>query len=67
MAKIDMFDGKVNNISDAQKKQQLIVRYMIINKNGLMADNGYSYPSDAQLRNIFAISFRTARFFISIL
>jgi hypothetical protein len=29
---------------------------MNINGNGLMADNGYSYPSDAQLRNIFASS-----------
>ncbi len=24
--------------------------------DGLMADNGYDYPSDAQLRNIFASS-----------
>ena len=24
--------------------------------NGLMSDNGYPYPSDAQLRNIFASS-----------
>lgn len=24
--------------------------------NGLMADNGYDYPSDEQLRNIFASS-----------
>lgn len=29
---------------------------MNINGNGLMADNGYSYPSNAQLRNIFASS-----------
>ena len=29
---------------------------MNVNGNGLMADNGYSYPSDAQLRNIFASS-----------
>ncbi len=33
-----------------------IVRDMNNNGNGLMADNGYSYPSDAQLRNIFASS-----------
>ena len=29
---------------------------MNINNHGLMADNGYSYPSDVQLRNIFASS-----------
>ena len=27
-----------------------------MNYSGLMADNGYDYPSDVQLRNIFASS-----------
>lgn len=27
-----------------------------MNLKGLMADNGYSYPTEAQLRNIFASS-----------
>lgn len=27
-----------------------------MNKTGLMSDNGYSYPSETQLRNIFASS-----------
>ena len=41
------------NIVFLQTKQ---LKTMNMNPTGLMADNGYSYPSTAELRNIFASS-----------